>query len=250
MPTTFTPTATGTTLTPEQVTTLEQAFVGGEITGQVLTLARADGSVLDLDLPTTGGTGTADGVVTSAAVDATTNVVTLTTSTNATVTFDLTVLLIARVDTAGALPNARDNSVTLGCRQDDCPLLPSVRLASPMPDLVITYTFRSPCAYCSNVVQEGRAVLPSLRPPGPRHLHRRGECYACFLVVCLDCLPRRPVPGPRRLPDPAAGVRVRLDLSSLGSHYRSPCNPVDVSGGDRYHRFRKACPPFPCSGHS
>ena len=106
----ITTTFTDTGLTPAQARNLELAFIGGEISGTTLTFTHADGSVRNIDLPAAGGTGTADGVVVSAAVDAVANVVTLTTSTNATVTFDLSALLIIRVDSVtGLLPDAATN---------------------------------------------------------------------------------------------------------------------------------------------
>ena len=59
-----------------------------------------------------------------------------------------------------------------------------------MPDLVITYTFRSPCAYCANVVQEDVEYSGPHDSEGHHAFTGGVECRACFLNVCTDCLPR------------------------------------------------------------
>ena len=54
----------------------------------------------------------------------------------------------------------------------------------------LTYTFRSPCAYCANVVREDVEYSAPYDAEG-HHVFTGGvECYDCFLIVCIDCLPR------------------------------------------------------------
>ena len=67
-----------------------------------------------------------------------------------------------------------------------------------MPDFVITYTFRSPCACCANVIQEDVEYSGPYDAEG-HHVFTGGvECYDCFLIICNHCLPRL---GQRRVKD-------------------------------------------------
>ena len=73
---------------------LDVAFNGASINGGILTLARIGGSSpINLTLPTSGNGAMADGVVVSASIDVATQIITLTTSTNATVAINLSPVL-------------------------------------------------------------------------------------------------------------------------------------------------------------
>ena len=54
----------------------------------------------------------------------------------------------------------------------------------------LTYTFRSLCDYCANVVREDVEYSGPYDAEG-HHVFTGGvECHGCFLIVCSDCLPR------------------------------------------------------------
>ena len=53
-----------------------------------------------------------------------------------------------------------------------------------------TCTFRSPCAYCANVVQEDVEYSGLHDPEGHATFTGGVGCHAFFLVICSDCLPR------------------------------------------------------------
>ena len=59
-----------------------------------------------------------------------------------------------------------------------------------MPDTVITYTFRSPCSYCSTFAREDGEYSGPYDTEGHAVFTGGVECFVCFLIVCADCLPR------------------------------------------------------------
>ena len=74
-------------------TDLEQALVGLSISGTTLSAARQGGGAAATVILPTGGMGVADGVIVAATVNVAAETVTVTTSTNATVMWDLTAIL-------------------------------------------------------------------------------------------------------------------------------------------------------------
>ena len=59
-----------------------------------------------------------------------------------------------------------------------------------MPDLVITYTFRSPCACCAVVAREDVEYSGPHDLEGHHAFSGGVEYHACFPIVCNACLAR------------------------------------------------------------
>ena len=67
---------------------------------------------------------------------------------------------------------------------------PASTIPAEMTDTVITYTFRSLCAYCDAVVREDVEYSGPYDSEGHVVFIGGVECHACCLVVCAGCLPR------------------------------------------------------------